>query len=330
MLDKGGGWERPQRIPPFCHRFLGGTTDDLSDIPTPREKRNTGGARMSVPFMQLYVGDYIRDTRHLTAEQHGAYLLLLMAAWNAGGRLPNNPKKLARLAASTPSRWAKIAADVLEFFDVEGDHITNRRLTVELKKAQEKSIIRAQAGTRGGNAKALKTKEPGVANAIVLPEHSSEPEPEDKRVTNVTLVHSPDLFPEFWGRWPVKKSRKAAHAAYLKALKETDHGTLVAAVDAQRRWPEWANPKYIPHAATWLNKGSWTDEPRASQGAGVAGHTKASGNRPGDTSFADIAARRKREREAGMALPGGQAALSGDDLGWGAGAIEGQCSGGDW
>lgn len=71
--------------------------------------------------MQLYVGDYLRDTRHLTAEQHGAYLLLLMAAWNAGGRLPNDPRKLARLAASTPSRWSKISADVLEFFEVEGD-----------------------------------------------------------------------------------------------------------------------------------------------------------------------------------------------------------------
>jgi uncharacterized protein YdaU (DUF1376 family) len=133
---------------------------------------------MSAPFMQLYVGDYLRDTRHLTAEQHGAYLLLLMAAWNAGGRLPNDPRKLARLAASTPSRWAKISADLLEFFEVDGDHITNRRLTLELKKASEKSIKRADAGMRGGNATALKTKGTDAANATVLPQHSSEPEPE--------------------------------------------------------------------------------------------------------------------------------------------------------
>jgi hypothetical protein len=172
---------------------------------------------------------------------------------------------------------------------------------------------------------------PRKNNTLRQPKPSqSESEPDSKRVTNVTLVRSPDLFAEFWSRWPVKKSRKAAHAAYLKALKETDHGTLVAAIDAQRRWPEWAVARYIPHAATWLNRGGWADEPRGSEGEGVAGNPKASGNRSGDTSFADIAARRKREREAGMEIPGRQATVSGDDFGWGVGAIDGQCAAGDW
>ena len=137
-------------------------------------------------------------------------------------------------------------------------------------------------------------------------------------------------FDDFWKLYPHKKAKGAARKAYLKARKAVDHGTLVRAIATQVVWGVWANPEYSPHAATWLNGERWTDEPRASQGAGVAGHTKASGNRSGDTSFADIAARRKREREAGMALPGGEASLSGDDLGWGAGAIEGQCSNGDW
>jgi len=143
--------------------------------------------------MQLYVGDYLRDTRHLTAEQHGAYLLLLMAAWNAGGKLPNDPRKLARLAACTPSRWAKIADDLMEFFEVDGDHITNRRLSLELKKASEKSIKRAEAGTRGGQATALKSKEPQAANATVLPQHSSEPEPE--KIDNPTGYSRPKADP---------------------------------------------------------------------------------------------------------------------------------------
>lgn len=128
--------------------------------------------------MQLYVADYLGDTRHLTTEQHGAYLLLLMTMWRSDGRLPNDDKKLARIAGTTPSRWAKIAPEVMEFFDVEGGEITNGRLSKELEKAQEKSIKRAVSGTRGAQVKALKNKERVEANASGLLKHSSEPEPD--------------------------------------------------------------------------------------------------------------------------------------------------------
>lgn len=128
--------------------------------------------------MQLYVADYLGDTRHLTTEQHGAYLLLLMTMWRSAGRLPNDDKKLARIAGTTPSRWAKIAPEVMEFFSIEGAEITNARLSRELEKAQEKSIKRAASGIKGAKAKALKNKETDQANASGLLKHSSEPEPD--------------------------------------------------------------------------------------------------------------------------------------------------------
>ena len=128
--------------------------------------------------MQLYVADYLGDTRHLTTEQHGAYLLLLMTMWRSDGRLPNDPKKLARIAGCSPSRWSKIAEEVMEFFEVDGSDLTNKRLMLELEKAQEKSIKRAVSGSKGGKAKSLKNNDPTEANAIGLLKHSSEPEPD--------------------------------------------------------------------------------------------------------------------------------------------------------
>jgi uncharacterized protein YdaU (DUF1376 family) len=281
---------------------------------------------MSLPYYKRFPRDFLDGTIGLCLETKGAYAIVLDLIYMRDGRLSDDARYIAGQLGCSVRKWTAIRKELLEAGKIQCANgiISNFRadyLTEESRKYQDKQ--REIAG--------LPRKNKELPQPSVIPEPSqSESESESKRVTNVTLVRSPDLFPEFWERWPVKKSRKAAHAAYLKALKETDHGTLVAAVDTQRRWPEWGNPKYIPHAATWLNKGRWTDEPRGSEGAGMAGDAKASGNRSGDTSFADIAARRKRERESGMALPGGEVALSGNDLGWDTGAISGQCAGGDW
>jgi uncharacterized protein YdaU (DUF1376 family) len=280
------------------------------------------GDAVSLPYYKRFPRDFLDGTIGLCLETKGAYAIVLDLIYMRDGRLADDARYIAGQLGCSVRKWTSIRKELLAAGKIQCANgiISNFRadyLTEESRKYQDNQ--REIAGL------------PRKNNTLRQPKPSqSESEPDSKRVTNVTLVRPPDLFAEFWSRWPVKKSRKAAHAAYLKALKETDHGTLVAAVDAQRRWPEWAVARYIPHAATWLNRGGWADEPRGSEGEGVAGNTKASGNRSGDTSFADIAARRKREREAGMEIPGRQAAVSGDDFGWGIGAIDGQCAAGDW
>ena len=113
------------------------------------------------PYMKLWIADYLGDTQHLTTEESGAYLHLLMAMWTAGGYLENEPTKLARIARLTPWKWAKVAPSLAPFFLSDGERITQKRLLHELRNSQEISKKRAEARA----ARSLKDKEAVPANA---------------------------------------------------------------------------------------------------------------------------------------------------------------------
>lgn len=100
--------------------------------------------------MPLYIADYLRKTMHLTRDQHGGYMLLLMACWDRGGRLPNDPGQLAGIARATPAEWRKLAPVLLPFFDIEGDCLVQGRVIEEHEKAARLSETRREAGSRGG------------------------------------------------------------------------------------------------------------------------------------------------------------------------------------
>lgn len=163
----------------------------------------------STPFMQLYVGDYLADTLDLTTEQHGAYLLLLMTMWRQGGSLPSDPKKLARIARVSARRWHVVWQEIEHFFYESDGVIRNERLDREHKKAVSISEKRIASGAKGGRAKALKTKEPDLANAKAGLKHSQKSESyREKEEPNGSSKKGSRLnaewrLPQPWGQWAV-------------------------------------------------------------------------------------------------------------------------------
>lgn len=117
------------------------------------------------PYMKLYVADYLGDTHHMGALEHGAYLLLLMGMWRAGGALPAADKNLAKIARCTPAEWDAIKDTVLALFKRSRSKLTHKRLAAELAKYENTSGKRSEAGKRGASEKANKNNVPPQAIA---------------------------------------------------------------------------------------------------------------------------------------------------------------------
>ncbi len=87
--------------------------------------------------MPLYVGYYLADTTHLTLEQSGAYLHLLMSQWRVG-YVPADPQKLAAICRVTRTHWVRhLAPAILPFFEDRGDRLVQRRLEAEANRARK-------------------------------------------------------------------------------------------------------------------------------------------------------------------------------------------------
>lgn len=140
---------------------------------------------MSPPYMRFYWGDYLKDTNHLTRSQHGAYMMLIGAMWNAGGKLPADDKVLARRALCTPSEWASMRDVILAFFQVKRGKLTHKRISAELAKYESTIGKRKAAGKRGSEVTHGKRKASSAANAKQMPT-KPEPEPEGRE----ELLHS--------------------------------------------------------------------------------------------------------------------------------------------
>lgn len=101
---------------------------------------------MSRPWMPLYVGDYLRDTRHLTTIQHGAYLLLIMEYWTKG-KLPDTDDERRRITSMTGKQWLSNRQAIASLFTPDWRHA---RIERELNKSAEISMKRAVYGAKGG------------------------------------------------------------------------------------------------------------------------------------------------------------------------------------
>ena len=99
----------------------------------------------TLPYIRLYVADYLKDTPHLDTETHGAYLLLIFSYWQTGKPIPAN--RVQAISKVSNERWTDVEQTLNEFFtiDEQGNWIHDR-VEEELGEVREKSERASAAG----------------------------------------------------------------------------------------------------------------------------------------------------------------------------------------
>jgi uncharacterized protein YdaU (DUF1376 family) len=215
---------------------------------------------MSSPWMPFFIGDYLRDTRSLTLEEHGAYMLLIMEYWSNGG-LPKNDEKIAQILGISRTKFKRISPNIKRFFSENWEH---KRIDEELQKAKERSEKarnsinkRWSKGNTKEDTNVYSNEDTSVDTNVILP----QPQPQliDKSINRArTKVPSAaSRFDEFYKAYPNKVRKPEAVKAYAKVADEHDDimSGLARYIKNKPSTREWCNP------ATFLNQRRWEDEP---------------------------------------------------------------------
>lgn len=195
----------------------------------------------------------MRDTVHMTSEQIGCYTLLLCAAWVGvdgceQGYLPNDDRKLARIARISARKWtSSCAQEILRLFRVSDDgKLYHKRLLQELERQKARSESAKESAEKRwakerskkhANASANADKKTCVRNAAREAEDEDEESPREGRGKPEDLSRGFREAFKVWAstlpksRGPNPKPNGARRAKYEARRREGyDQETILAAL----------------------------------------------------------------------------------------------------
>lgn len=106
------------------------------------------------PMLPLWHSDYLADTYHLSMAEHGAYFLMLMAAWrDSNCEIPADDHRLAKVTRSSYGEWLGVKENVMDFWRPtdKGLTIFQPRLSKEKRKAMDRSEKARRSAERRWN-----------------------------------------------------------------------------------------------------------------------------------------------------------------------------------
>lgn len=111
--------------------------------------------------MPLYHGDFLRDTMHLSTEERGAYLLLMMHYWQHG-KIKNDQKTLKIITQISAKKLEK----VLQFFEQKDGYFMHSRMEKEKAKSTKLKEERTDKAKKAAEARWKNNDAPSMPQAM--------------------------------------------------------------------------------------------------------------------------------------------------------------------
>lgn len=227
----------------------------------------------SFPAFPVYWKDWLtgEGTSAMTTEQEGAFLRLLLHAWDSSPpcTLANDEVGLAFKAKLSLERWREIGPLVLAQFRIVGTRLRNRKQFAVYSELMAHRRAKSEAG-KSGNAKRW-----GDETSSVAQRSHSDTSANRKRIAKVSpssaspsaspspIKTTDVLFEAEWLDYPKKVDKAKALKAWNALLKAKNDPREVAAgihryVAFQKS--EGTEKKFYKNLATLLAKdGGWTE-----------------------------------------------------------------------
>lgn len=170
-----------------------------------------------------------------------------------------------RLAGSTGQSRDSVLRH-LKTLEALGFIVRQRRSTREGYRTSDRYFLRVGAPELPKWQSAYLADCPGLSgntpenlSGRLQPEPSYEPKVNPKRSANSGAALE-EAFGRFWETYPRRVGKKAAAAAFGRAVKRSDAETIVAGAARYAADPN-REDAFTAHPTTWLNRDGWEDAP---------------------------------------------------------------------
>lgn len=233
-------------------------------------------------YYKRNLGDFARDTAHLSQGQVGAYNLLLDWYYANERPLPADMEDVYRIARAFSKEGKKGTDKVIAgFFSESTEGWVQKRADQELGKYQARGDKNRGNGSKGGRP-VIKTESkpeqnPNGFDSVTQsePDHILNTESSNtERARAKSIAQQAARFDEFWEAYPVRKGKAKALARWKSRNLDAIADRILADVKARKAGDRQWLDGYAPHGSTYVNAEGWEDaiEPPKLRAVGGSGY----------------------------------------------------------